>query len=241
MLGNSVHRGRHERGLERDALRNGRVKDNLGSSEANVTWKDEEIVVGQTPMSFRVEQGLDVETIAFFILFEDLEGLGIVENGGGLRVAVCVRHLDRGKSEIKEVENWRLRDSRRGLYELKMYRRRVEVSFSQVRREKKSKILWNVTLAGCRNDALRSPLGERFFRSAEEVCHVNGYSSMRTGISNKSIMKYSDPSLGLSYDWVVNSDISNYAKSSLPRAFRWVDGGWQAKRRGNHWPKTAPK
>jgi len=51
VLGNGVHRGGHERGLEGDALRDGRVEDNIGSSKANVTWKDKKIVVSQTSMS----------------------------------------------------------------------------------------------------------------------------------------------------------------------------------------------
>lgn len=105
VLGNGIHGGRHERGFEGDALGDGRLEDNLGSSETNVTWKDKEIVVSQTSMSFRIEQRLDIEAIAFFILFEDLEGLRMVENGGGLRVAVRVRHLDRGNSGIRGVVN----------------------------------------------------------------------------------------------------------------------------------------
>jgi hypothetical protein len=81
----------------------------------------------------------------------------MVEKGGGLRVAVWVRHLDREKSEIRGVVQWKIEDSRRGLYEFEMYRRRVEVSFSQVRREEKSKkfVEFNFWVEACANDATR--------------------------------------------------------------------------------------
>jgi hypothetical protein len=44
----------------------------------------------------------------------------------------------------EELVQWKVGDSRRRSYEFEMYRRRVEVSFSQVRREEKSKNLWNL-------------------------------------------------------------------------------------------------
>lgn len=81
----------------------------------------------------------------------------MVEKGGSLCVAVWVRHLDSEKSEIRGVVQWEIEDSRRGLYEFEMYRRRVEVSFSQVRREEKSKkfVEFKFWVEACTNDATR--------------------------------------------------------------------------------------
>jgi len=61
-------------------------------------------------MLLRVHQGLDIEAIALFVLLEDLEGFGVVKRGraeerGGFRVAVCVRHLNRGESRMGKQWN----------------------------------------------------------------------------------------------------------------------------------------
>jgi hypothetical protein len=51
---------------------------------------------------------LDIETVAFLILFEDLEGLRVVKNLAGrakvrLHGSVCVRHIDKRKDGISKV------------------------------------------------------------------------------------------------------------------------------------------
>lgn len=80
VLGDRVHGGGHERGLERDALGDGRIEGDVGGGEADVARQEKEVVVCQTTVDLGVHQVVDAESIAGFILLEDLLGLGEVLN-----------------------------------------------------------------------------------------------------------------------------------------------------------------
>lgn len=115
MFSNGIHGGGDKWSLERDPLGDWRIENDFGSSKSNVTGKNEEIIVGQASVLLGVEEGLDIQSIALFILFKDLKSLGAVQkligrakvSGSRLRVAVCVRHLECGKEggSIAEVRN----------------------------------------------------------------------------------------------------------------------------------------
>jgi hypothetical protein len=102
MFGNSIHGGRDEWGLERDSLGDWRLQSDLGGSKANIARKDKEIIVGQTPMLLGVKNTFNVKPITLLVLFQHLEGLGVVqcvtEERARGSIAICaigVRHLDK--------------------------------------------------------------------------------------------------------------------------------------------------
>lgn len=84
VLRDSVHGGRHEGSLEGDTLGDGRVENDLGSREANVSWQQQEIIVCQATMLGGVHELVDVEAIMSLVVLEQLECLGVVEDLGSV-------------------------------------------------------------------------------------------------------------------------------------------------------------
>jgi hypothetical protein len=111
VLGNSVHRRGHERGLQSNALGDGRIKHNFRCGETNVAWENEEVIVSKTSVFFGVDQIRNAKTILEFVFLENFKSFGVVQDflgrsqesrGRWLRVAVCVRHFVSG--EEKDIE-----------------------------------------------------------------------------------------------------------------------------------------
>lgn len=94
LLGDCVHGGGHKRGLECDALRDGRVEGDVGGGEADVARQEKEVVVCQSSVSLSIHQVVDAEAVAGFILLEDFLGLGEVLNDGrAVGSTVGARHF----------------------------------------------------------------------------------------------------------------------------------------------------
>lgn len=78
MLSDSVHGGGNKRSSQGDALRDWGFQVDIGSCKANITWQDEKVVVCQAAMLLRVDKRLDIKSIAFLVLTQGLESLGVV-------------------------------------------------------------------------------------------------------------------------------------------------------------------
>lgn len=83
VLGNGVHGGRHEGGLESDTLGDGGIKRHLRGRKANVARQQQEVIIGQTAVLGRVHELVDVKAILGLVLVEHVEGGGVVEDLGG--------------------------------------------------------------------------------------------------------------------------------------------------------------
>jgi len=90
-----------------------------------------------------------------------------------------MRHLDRVKSENRGVVQGKEGDSRLGLYDFEMYRRRVEVSFSQVRRKRGVKNF--VEFSFWVEERAKGRLGITIFRS-RNTSHVTFHFKVLTSI-----------------------------------------------------------
>lgn len=113
VLGDRVHGGGDEGGLERDALRDGGIEGDVGGGEANVARQEEEVIVRQTAVNLGVHEILNAESIAGFILLEDLLGLGVVQDlGEAVGGTVDRRHFALARSNPNLEEN----DGRRAVY-----------------------------------------------------------------------------------------------------------------------------
>lgn len=81
MLGDGVHRRRDEWSLEGDSLGDWRLEVDGRGWEANVTWKDEEIVVCEPTVLVGVEELLNGQAITLLVLvLEDVHGGAGVED-----------------------------------------------------------------------------------------------------------------------------------------------------------------
>ena len=81
VLGDGIH-GRGDQGhLEGDALGDGGIEGDGRGGEANVTRKEQEIIVGETALGLGVHEIADVEAITTLVLLEDLHGGGVVQEG----------------------------------------------------------------------------------------------------------------------------------------------------------------
>lgn len=67
LLGDSVHRGRHKRGLQRDLLGQFGLQLDGGRWEVDQTRQDQKVIVGQTTKVGGVDQSLDVESVFFSV------------------------------------------------------------------------------------------------------------------------------------------------------------------------------
>lgn len=85
MLGDSVHGRGHKGRLQGDAPGNFRIELDRRGGEADISWQDEEIIVGETALGLGVHELLDTQSITALVLLEDFLSRCVVEDLLGRR------------------------------------------------------------------------------------------------------------------------------------------------------------
>ena len=83
VLGDGVHGGRDEWGLEGDTLGDGGIESHGRGSEANVTRQQQEVIVSQAAVLGGIHELVEVKAIASLVLAEHVEGRAMVQDLGG--------------------------------------------------------------------------------------------------------------------------------------------------------------
>lgn len=104
VLGDGVHGGGDEGGLESDALGDGGIERNLGGGETDIARQNEEVVVSQTTVNLGVHQILNTEAITGVVLLEDLLGLGVIQDLGDAVGSTSGRHFAREESRAEKCQ-----------------------------------------------------------------------------------------------------------------------------------------